>query len=177
MHLPQPQAAQGLNTSTTATYILQTESKSTIKDRIKTEMKSKFNVTTLRSDFPLIFWNPKFHKIPIKFRPIAGSREKVLYPLEQIVGKIMKMLTKHFMAYCRVNERQTGIRHYFAIKNLIEMKNVLTDLDGKASSFDSYNFSNLYTNFRHEEILERLEWLLDILFGNSKKNLSKDLRK
>ena len=173
-----PQVAQSSNT--TATYVLQGVDKTVIRDRIKAEMEDKFSVTSERLDFPLIFWNAKFHKDPIKFRPIAGSREKVLYPLEQIVGKIMKMITNHFIAYCRVNERQTGIKYYFAIKNSIEMKNVLNDLNGKAQRFDSYDFSNLYTNFKHEEILERLYWLIDLMFGNSKKNLiiiNKNLRK
>ena len=59
-------------------------------------MRSKFNVVSSNLDFPLIFWLAKFHKNLVKFRAIAGSREKVLYPPEKIVGSIMKILTNHF---------------------------------------------------------------------------------
>ena len=151
------------------TYRLVPEDKNTIRNRIAREIKLKFNIDTEYENFPLIFWNAKFHKDPIKFRPIAGSRKKVLYPLEQVVGKIMKSLTSHFTAYCRVCERQTGKKHYFAIKNSIEMKNVLMSLKDKATSFDSFDFSNLYTNFKHAEILERLNWIIDVLYENAGK--------
>ena len=143
-------------------------------------LSSKFAVHSESQDFPLIYWNPKFHKDPVKFRPIAGSRNKVLCPLEKIIGKIMKRLSRHFESYCKVSERQTGMKHYFAIKNSSQMNDVFIKLKGKAVSFDSYDFSNLYTNFKHEEILERLFWLIDLLFNNSRKtyiNVSKNLLK
>ena len=105
----------------------------------------------------------------MKFRPIAGSRDKVLCPLEKVIGKVMKRLSSHFIGYCNVIERQTGKKHYFAIKNSSQMNDVFNVLKGKAVSFDSYDFSNLYTNFEHEEILEKLSWLIDLLFDNAKK--------
>ena len=116
----------------------------------------------------------------MKFRPIAGSRDKVLCPLEKVIGKVMKRLSSHFIGYCNVIERQTGKKHYFAIKNSSQMNDVFNVLKGKAVSFDSYDFSNLYTNFEHEEILERLFWLIELLFNNAKKtyiNVSKNLMK
>lgn len=143
-------------------------------------MNTKFDIVSENQDFPLIYWNPKFHKNPVKFRPIAGSRDKVLCSLEKVIGKVMKRLTSHFTGYCNVSERQTGKKHYFVIKNSSQMNNVFSVLRGKALSFDSYDFSNLYTNFEHEEILERLSWLIDLLFNNAKKmyiNVSKNLLK
>jgi hypothetical protein len=143
-------------------------------------MDNKFAVQSESQDFPLIYWNPKFHKNPVKFRPIAGSKNKVLCPMEKIIGKIMKKLSSHFENYCRVSERQTGKRHYFTIKNSSQMIDVFMKLKGKAVCFDSYDFSNLYTNFKHGEILERLFWLIDLLYDNSKKtymNVSKNLMK
>ena len=92
----------------------------------------------------------------------------------------MKQLSSHFKSYCKISERQTGKRHYFAIKNSSQMNDVFSTLKGKAVCFDSYDFSNLYTNFKHDEILERLFWLIDMLFNNSKKiyiNVSKNLMK
>jgi hypothetical protein len=53
-------------------------------------------------------------------------------------------------------------------------------LKGKASSFDSYDFSNLYTNFDHDFIIERLVWLANLLFNHSGKmyiNVKKNCKK
>ena len=64
-------------------------------------MKEQFNVESLNEDFSLIFWNAKFHKNPVKFRSIAGSRDKVLCPLEQIIGQVFKKLADHFESYLK----------------------------------------------------------------------------
>ena len=37
------------------------------------------------------------------------------------------------------------------------------------TSFDSYDFSNLYTNFTHEELIDKFRFLLDLLFTNAEK--------
>ena len=143
-------------------------------------MIQDFNVTSEFDDFPLIYWTVKFHKNPVKFRPIAGSRNKVLSPLESIAGCFLKSMTSHFQNYCKKIEKFTGFKHYFVIKNSQETITILSSLNNKASSFDSYDFSNLYTNFNHEFIIERLNWLVDLLFDHSAKtfiNVYKNLRK
>ena len=132
-------------------------------------MSTKFAIQSMFQDFPLIYWNPKFHKNPVKFRPIAGSKNKVLCPMEKVIGKILKHFTNHFIAYCRVCERQSGHKHYFSIKNSSEMRTILSNLNGKATSLDAFDFSNLYTNFEHDEIIERLSWLIDLLLDNAGK--------
>mgnify|MGYP006105434433 CR=1 FL=1 len=37
------------------------------------------------------------------------------------------------------------------------------------TSFDSYDFSNLYTNFTHDELIDKFRFLLDLLFTNAAK--------
>ena len=133
-------------------------------------MRQEFSVESSFEDFPAIFWTPKFHKNPVKFRPIAGSRSKILSPLEQIVGKLLKHVSGHFENYCRVAERQTSFKHYFVIKNSGDLLGTLRKLKGKARTFDSFDFSNLYTNFRHDEIMERISWLIDLMFNHAGKD-------
>ena len=151
-----------------ATYAVVTDKDNVIRT-IRNEMEQKFRIETDVQEFPVIFWQPKFHKNPVKFRGIAGSRDKILSPLERIVGKMMKRVSSHFQNYCGTAERLTSFRHYFAIRNSGEMLQRLNKLKGKAITFDSFDFSNLYTNFRHEEIIEKLSWLIDLLFHNAGK--------
>ena len=143
--------------------------KNNIALNIRTEMEQKFRIETNVQDFPVIFWQPKFHKDPVKFRGIAGSRNKILSPLEKVVGRMMKHLSNHFQNYCGTAERLTSFRHFFVIKNSGGILDSLQKLKGNAVTFDSFDFSDLYTNFRHGEILERLNWLIDLMFHNAGK--------
>ena len=125
----------------------------------------------------LILWrHPKFHKNPIKYRFIAGSREKILTILEIEMQKILTLLESHFRNYCEVIRSNSGYKYFFSINN---SKQAL-DMLGKVSeprSFDSYDFSNLYTNFEHGELIEKFRYLLDILFTNAeKKNQGDSIR-
>lgn len=156
------------------------DDKDSVTEAIKRELKDKFHIETDIEEFPLIFWTPKFHKNPRKFRPIAGSRNKILSPLERVMGVLLKHFSFHFKNYCATAQRLTGFRHYFALKNSTEMLSDLYRLKGKAQTFDSFDFSNLYTNFRHDEIIEKLNWLVDTLFRNSGKqyiSVSKNYQK
>ena len=72
---------------------------------IERQMNEKFGVQTVVQVFPTIFWTPKFHKNPIKFRPIAGSKNKLLSPLEKVTGKMLKKISSHFQNYCNTAER------------------------------------------------------------------------
>ena len=162
------------------TYERIDRSKSLVIEDIKNRMIREFNVTSQFDDLPLIYWTVKFHKSPVKFRPIAGSKNKVLSPLESIAGCFLKRLTSHFQNYSKKAEKFSGFKHYFAIKNSQKTINILSSLNTNATSFDSFDFSNLYTNFNHEFIIERLNWLVDLLFNHSAKtfiNVSKNLRR
>jgi hypothetical protein len=163
----------GLDNGTgNVTYEKMDRNMSEIIEEIKSRMIQEFNVTSVFGDLPLIYWTVKFHKSPVKFRPIAGSKNKVLSPLEGIAGCFLKRLTSHFKNYSKKAEKYSGFKHYFTIKNSFETINILSSLKGNASTFDSCDFSNLYTNFDHDFIIERLDWLVDLLFkqeGRSQK--------
>ena len=67
----------------------------------------------------------------------------------------------------------SGYRHFFNINNSKQALNMLDNVTSP-SSFDSYDFSNLYTNFRHDELMEKFGFLLDLLFANAEKKNSGD---
>ena len=156
------------------------DNKTVLVQNLKDIMLQDFSVSSEFKDFPLIYWTVKFHKNPVKFRPISGSKDKVLNPLEKIAGCILKRLTFHFTNYCKKAEQFSGYKHYFAVKNSSQTIEILNRMKGNASSFDSYDFSNLYTNFNHNFIIEKLEWLVTLLFnhcGKSGINVFKNCKK
>ena len=141
-------------------------------ENVVNDLKRELSRKKLPSNFvglPRMYWIVKFHKNPVKFRPISGSKNKVLSGLEKILGCALKMLTKHFINYCGRTESLTGFKHYFAIKNSLDTIKILNTLKSKATSFDSYDFSDLYTKFDHSVIEERLCWLVNTLFKHNGK--------
>ena len=146
--------------------------------RIRTQMAEKFDIYVPDEylKLPVLQWIPKFHKNPIGYRFIAGSREKVLTVLEVEVQKILNLLETHFRNYCEVIRSNSGFKHFFSINNskqALEMMNNVSNPE----VFDSFDFSNLYTNFEHDELISKFKFLLDLLFTNAaKKNNGDSIR-
>ena len=152
------------------TYTRIRDSEELLCSKLKEEMLRKFQITVPDQNLklPILYWIPKFHKNPIKFRFIAGSKDKVLTILESEVQKILDLIENHFRNYCEVIRQNSGFKYYFAINN---SKQALEMLRGvrNPESFDSYDFSNLYTNFTHEELIDKFRFLLDLLFTNAER--------
>ena len=156
------------------TYMIRGETYLEICSVIKRNLQDKFGIDIPQKleKLPRIYWIPKFHKNPIGFRFISGSKEKILSLLEKPVGAILSRLEQHLYNYCNVVEKNTGYRHYFSIKNSREALSMLEAVK-KPKYFDSFDFSNLYTNFKHGDLITKFSALLELLFKNSSK---KDLR-
>jgi sulfur relay (sulfurtransferase) DsrC/TusE family protein len=133
-------------------------------------MTNLFDITVPEDclKIPVLHWIPKFHKNPLKFRYIAGSKNKILTVLEVEVQKILVLLENHFKNYCEVIRQNSGYRYYFSINNSKQAVEMLMNVENP-SSFDSYDFSNLYTNFNHDELIDKFKILLDILFTNAQR--------
>ena len=136
--------------------------------------KQLFNIDVKpeRFNLPILYWIPKFHKSPIGTRFIAGSKNKVLTQLEKIVQSILTLFESHFQNYCNVIKNNTGFKHYFSISNSSQALDIIQGIKD-SKTFDRFDFSNLYTNFDHTDLFKKFEWLLQLLFDNSKKNCGK----
>ena len=155
-----------------STYSRVQESEEQLCLRLKQEMAQLFEISIpdINLKLPTLHWIPKFHKNPLKFRFIAGSKDKILTLLEIEIQKILNLLESHFRNYCEVIKQNSGYKYYFAINNSTQALQMLRNVECP-TSFDSFDFSNLYTNFNHEELIEKFGFLLGLLFTNAgKKN-------
>ena len=159
------------------TYVLKEETDLEICSVIKRNLKDKFKIDIPQKleKLPRIYWIPKFHKNPIGYRFISGSKAKILSLLEKPIGAILSRLEQHFHNYCNVVKNNSGYKHFFSIRNSREALNML-DAVKKTKYFDSFDFSNLYTNFKHEDLISKFSSLLDLLFKNSSKKDLKHIR-
>ena len=80
------------------TYIRIDESEDQLCSRLKEEMTNLFDISVPEDclKIPVLHWIPKFHKNPLKFRYIAGSKNKILTVLGVEVQKILNLLEGHF---------------------------------------------------------------------------------
>tara|TARA_B110001454_G_C12718590_1_gene433685 strand:+ start:2018 stop:3712 length:1695 start_codon:yes stop_codon:yes gene_type:complete len=142
---------------------------------LKDQIEDKFELSIPENylQLPILHWIPKFHKNPIKYRFIAGSREKVLTILEIEIQKVLTLLESHFKNYCEVIRSNSGYKYFFSINNSKQALDMLNNVSNP-QSFDSFDFSNLYTNFEHDDLLEKFRYLLDLLFTNAEKKSKGD---
>ena len=153
-----------------STYARIGETEELLCSKLKDEMSRLFEISIPDQNLklPVLHWIPKFHKDPLKFRFIAGSKNKILTPLEMEVQKVLNLLECHFRNYCEVIRQHSGYKYYFAINNSRQALEMLRGVEDP-TSFDSYDFSNLYTNFTHDELIDKFRFLLDLLFTNAEK--------
>ena len=75
----------------------------------------------------------------------------------------MSCLTKikeHVKFYCDKAYENSGINHFWSIKNSTDVLNKLKNMRFLASTFSTYDFSTLYTTFPHNIIKDKLTELI-----------------
>ena len=150
------------------TYQLMQESESEICTKLAAELEN-FNIKPEEKDrkLALLYFNPKFHKNPIKMRFIAGNVGTITSGLDEKVAKILKMMKGHFRNLCKQTEMYTGFKHCFDIENSIELKKQFDFFKGKATEISINDFSTLYTLFEHDHLMTNMVWLVNRLSKNS----------
>ena len=117
---------------------------------------------------PNFFAIPKLHKLPYKFRFIAGARCSSMKPLSMHLHYILRYLRNFLRNYCAKIQRLTGRRHFWSIDNS-EMALNRIRCTKNVSNLVSADFATLFTKLPHATIKYHLMQLIDLAFNNSKK--------
>ena len=130
-------------------------------------LKEKFNVNCKDDDkrLPNIFWVPKLHKNPYKFRFIAGARFCSTKPISVVINKGLEVVRNNFKTYCNAISRNSGYNFFWSINSSNEFLTRIRSL--QVFSLQVFYFSTLYTNLNHVCIIEHLEALLELVFNNT----------
>lgn len=117
---------------------------------------------------PLMFAIPKLHKVPYKFRFIAGASKASCKPLSLLLTKILTHMKSHFQSYCSVTEGRRGTPAYWSIDSSLGAKENLCRIRN-VKCITSADFSTLYTSLPHSIILREMGYLIEKLFKNEGK--------
>lgn len=117
---------------------------------------------------PNIYMIPKMHKTPPKGRYIAASNSCTTKPLSNIITKCLKLITLQHKKLCKAIYKYTQVNRMWIVDN---SKDVLETIDffnnsEKIKNINTYDFSTLYTNIPHQDLKEKITWVIEKAFTN-----------
>ena len=121
---------------------------------------------------PHIYWLPKMHKNPIKFRFIIAAPKCSVKPLSKSITSIFKLFYKQIEAYNKKCFFYSGIKMFWVIQNnepVIKSINRINSRS-KANCISTFDFSTLYTKIPHDKLLFVLNDLIDFCFQGGTNN-------
>ena len=132
-------------------------------------LADKFNMKDSTSDnsrLPNIYWLPKMHKDPIKFRFIIAAPECSIKPLSKTLVAIFKLFQWQIESYNLKCKFFSGVNTFWIIQNNSPVTETINRLNkrGRAKSIDTFDFSTLYTKIPHDKLLYVLNSLVDFCF-------------
>ena len=168
----------GLSSSSTSTYTkIDNESPDDVINRHKIELKDQFNLTVDNNmlTLPDIYWTPKLHKNPVKFRFIIASKYCTIKHLSKNISSIFSLFNKQIETYNKKSRYYSGIKSYWIIQNRDPVLEAVNKSVSRKSAkcVSSFDFSTLYTNIPHDKLLEVLEKIIDFVFkGGTRKKIA-----
>ena len=138
-----------------------------IIDNHNNKLSSLFGMTVneVNSKLPKLFWIPKLHTSPYKFRFIAGARNCSTKELSVIVNKGLSVVRSQFKFYCDSIRRSSGFDCFWSVKSSEEFLIKIRSKD--VHTVQVFDFSTLYTNLNQDEILSHLFSLFQIVFSET----------
>ena len=121
---------------------------------------------------PRIYWLPKLHKNPSKFRFIIAAPKCSIKPLATSITLALKLLYKQIESYNNKTSYFSGVKTFWPILNNLPVINAIKQLNDrkKAYSISTFDFATLYTNIPHGKLKNVLREIINFCFkGGDKK--------
>ena len=115
---------------------------------------------------PHIYWTPKLHKNPLKFRFIIAAPNCSIKPLSKAITKIFRLFYRQVETYNAKSFFYSQVKTFWVIQNNEHVINSIKKLNKKGSvrSMSTFDFSTLYTKIPHEKLLEVMSSITDFCF-------------
>ena len=163
-----------LNTPSPTYSRIDNETSDNIIQRHRNELKDRFGIKIDDSmlTLPDIYWTPKLHKNPVKFRFIIASKQCTVKPLSKDISSIFSLFNKQIERYNKKAHYYSGIKSYWIIQNRDPVQEtVLKSISRKsAKCVSSFDFSTLYTKIPHDKLLDVLQKIVDFVFKGGTRN-------
>ena len=124
---------------------------------------------------PIMYWTPKMHYNPSRARFIVSSAKCSTKPLSHAISNTFKLIYNQIQNFHLKSKFYKNYNRFWVVNNsrsLIERLDVINTRH-KAREISTYDFSTLYTNLPHQDLLRVLNLIIDFSFdGGSRKFIS-----
>ena len=130
----------------------------------------KFNITLDTKDkfLPSLYWLPKLHKDPYKFRYIAASSHCTTKHLSILLTNGLEKIQRYFMSRCKIIFGNSGINGMWILKNSQSLLQSIKDNHvDQYDSISTWDFSTLYTTIPYSDLLVRVKKLIKLTFNKN----------
>ena len=145
-----------------------------IVERQGSELKELFNITVENNmlTLPDIYWIPKLHKNPVKFRFIIASKRCTTKVLSKNVSSAFTLFLKQIEKYNMKSYFYSGIKSFWIVKNRDPVLNAVTRSVTRRSAkcISSFDFSTLYTQIPHDKLIDVLHKIINFAFKGGTRN-------
>lgn len=117
---------------------------------------------------PHIVLFPKFHKPKLSQRFVVSYANCAIKNLARCVTFGLKEIYKQVCSYSNMIFKVTGINRNWIIDNNVPLLNCFNSSRGR--SIETFDFTTLYTNLRHDEIKTALSSVIKLAFKHRKLN-------
>lgn len=159
--------------STSSTYEQATQTKEQIINiqKLFMDLHNISGIDGSKNSLPYIYGIVKMHKNPVKFRFIISSRGCVIKPAAKKATLGMKLCQQDHFRYCRAIKNYTGINRNFICENFQTIVDDLQYLNGLpvTKTVETFDFTSLYTNIVHTDLLNNLYWFIDSAYNGALK--------
>ena len=130
-------------------------------------------LTEKQKTLPIMYWTPKMHYTPSRARFIVSSATCSTKPLSRVVSNAFKRIFKQVQSFHEKSKFYKNYNLFWVIENskpLIDKLDVI-NTKKKAREVSTFDFSTLYTNLPHDDLLRILNQIIDFAFAGGNRNL------
>ena len=104
-----------------------------------------------------LYWTPKLHKVPFKYRFIASSSKCITRDLSCLLTKVLTTAKDGLIRYYNAKTSCNRVNSMWIVKNSTSLLSSLDQLDVRtATSVQTYDFLTLYTSVPHNLLKSRI---------------------
>ena len=116
-------------------------------------------------NLPYLYWTPKLHKSPYKYRFITGSSKCTMKHLSCLLTKLLRPIKDGLVRYCNTKTSRNGDNNMRILKTSRRLLSSLDQLDVRtATPVQTFDFLTLYTSIPHNLLKSRISNLVHSAF-------------
>ena len=89
---------------------------------------------------PTLYWLPKLHKKPFKFRFISASGKCSTTTLSKKLTTVLSTIKDFIINYCNKRCEHNGVNYFWSVKNSFEVLDKLNDIQDSFASVYSIRY-------------------------------------